>query len=220
MPQVGPVVYFASPTSQRMQQQALMPPEESSDETSDSDEVADVPRTTTSYVVHKAKAETTRASFKRPQWYMLIFGNVLAMMAGIVDAASILCFRVATTHVTGNTAKVGMYIGHDMNEQISYLQAWQLGMCVVSFCFGAFLCGLIIPKTQVHIGGKGLYGVALIAECALLLCTYFDPTHRWAPYWASMASGLQNAMCTMHFGAVVRTTHVTGTITEPRLPHM
>ena len=24
-----------------------------------------------------------------------------------------------------------------------------------------------------------------------------------APYWAAMASGLQNAMCTMHFGAVV-----------------
>ena len=26
---------------------------------------------------------------------------------------------------------------------------------------------------------------------------------QFAPYWAAMASGLQNAMCTMHFGAVV-----------------
>lgn len=32
---------------------------------------------------------------------MLIFGNVLAMMAGMVDVASIMTFRIATTHVTG-----------------------------------------------------------------------------------------------------------------------
>merc|ERR1719330_1315628 len=31
---------------------------------------------------------------------------------------------------------------------------------------------------------------------------------------AACASGLQNAMCTMHLGAVVRTTHVTGTVTD------
>ncbi|CAL1143658.1 unnamed protein product [Cladocopium goreaui] len=145
---------------------------------------------------------------------MLIFGNVLAMMAGIIDVASILSFSVTTTHVTGNTAKMGMYIGHDMNEQIDYNKAVQLGLCVTSFCFGSFLCGLIIPKTQVHIGGKGLYGTALIAESVLLLVCYFDPDHQAAPYWAAMASGLQNAMCTMHFGAVVRTTHVTGCITD------
>lgn len=174
----------------------------------------DVPRQSTSYVMHKMKAESTKASFKRPQWYMLIFGNILAMMAGMVDVASIMTFRIATTHVTGNTAKMGMYIGHEMNEQIDFNQAKQLGLCVLFFCFGSFLCGLIIPKTQVHIGGKGLYGTALIAECVLLLICYFDPNHEFAPYWAAMASGLQNAMCTMHFGAVVRTTHVTGCITD------
>jgi len=194
-------------------------PESGSEETDDSvddfDHYAqDLPRQTTSYVMHKMKAESTKASFKRPQWYMLIFGNVLAMMAGIIDVASILSFSVTTTHVTGNTAKMGMYIGHDMNEQIDYNKAVQLGLCVTSFCFGSFLCGLIIPKTQVHIGGKGLYGTALIAESVLLLVCYFDPDHQAAPYWAAMASGLQNAMCTMHFGAVVRTTHVTGCITD------
>lgn len=30
----------------------------------------------------------------------------------------------------------------------------------------------------------------------------------------AVASGLQNAMCTSHFGAIVRTTHVTGTVTD------
>lgn len=191
---------------------------ESASEGTDSDDAfvhsSEIPRQSTSYAMHKAKAESTKASFKRPQWYMLIFGNILAMMAGMVDVASIMCFNVTTTHVTGNTAKVGMYIGHESNEKIDAAKAKQLGLCVLFFCFGSFLCGLIIPKTQVHIGGKGLYGTALIAECALLLIAYFDPNHEFAPFWAAMASGLQNAMCTMHFGAVVRTTHVTGCITD------
>jgi len=35
-----------------------------------------------------------------------------------------------------------------------------------------------------------------------------------ASYCAAIACGLQNGMCTMHFGAVVRTTHVTGLGTD------
>ncbi|CAK9045460.1 Uncharacterized protein SCF082_LOCUS25690, partial [Durusdinium trenchii] len=55
---------------------------------------------------------------------------------------------------------------------------------VLSFVVGSFMCGLLIDKNQVHFGGK-----------------------------VSMALPW-NAMCTSHFGAVVRTTHVTGTLTD------
>mmetsp|Transcript_35789 Transcript_35789/g.83480 ORF Transcript_35789/g.83480 Transcript_35789/m.83480 type:complete len:453 (-) Transcript_35789:174-1532(-) len=171
-------------------------------------------RQSTSYKIHKAKAESTKASFKRPQWYMLIFGNVLCLMAGIVDVGSLKAFGVTTTHVTGNSAKLGLWLENESVEHVGAEQAKQMGLCVLFFCFGSFLCGLIIPKTQIHFGGKGFYGAALIGECILLLCAKFWPDHECAPYWAAMAAGLQNAMCTMHFGAVIRTTHVTGTITD------
>ncbi|CAE7279151.1 unnamed protein product [Symbiodinium natans] len=171
-------------------------------------------RQSTSYKMHKAKAESTKASFKRPQWYMLIFGNVLCLMAGIIDVGSIKAFDVPTTHVTGNTAKLGLFLENESVAGVGGEQAKQMGFCVLFFGLGSFLCGLIIPKTQIHFGGKGLYGTALIAECVLLLCAKFWPNHEYAPYWAAMAAGLQNAMCTMHFGAIVRTTHVTGTMTD------
>lgn len=38
---------------------------------------------------------------------------------------------------------------------------------------------------------------------------------RWLPVClVAAALGLQNAMCTSHFGAIFRTTHVTGTVTD------
>merc|ERR1719357_1841543 len=33
-------------------------------------------------------------------------------------------------------------------------------------------------------------------------------------YFAALACGLQNGMCTMHLGSIVRTTHVTGLSTD------
>lgn len=51
------------------------------------------------------KAFAARASFKSPEIWMLVFGNVLAVCAGIVDAGSILSFGVATTHMSGPTAR-------------------------------------------------------------------------------------------------------------------
>merc|ERR1712176_1135228 len=77
-----------------------------------------------------------------------------------------------------------------------------------SFLFGAFLCGLLIDKNQVHLGGKSLYGIALVGNGLLLLLSVsFAPESKvTAACLAAVACGLQNAMCTSHFGAVVRTT--------------
>jgi len=90
-------------------------------------------------------------------------------------------------------------------------------LLILSFIFGAFLCGLVIPKNALHFGGKSFYGVALIGTSTFCsLCTVFSFWHLRMPAAcsAACASGMQNAMCTLHLGAVVRTTHVTGTATD------
>lgn len=68
--------------------------------------------------------------------------------------------------------------------------------------------------------GKALYGVALLGNSGLLIATVLLGGalgfHQFelASYCAAAACGLQNGMCTMHFGVVVRTTHVTGLATD------
>ena len=85
---------------------------------------------------------------------------------------------------------------------------------VFSFLVGAYACGLLIDKNQVHFMGKAFYGLALILNSSLLIAAAFTPGRLVPACLVAAACGLQNAMCTSHFGAIIRTTHVTGTVTD------
>lgn len=66
------------------------------------------------------------------------------------------------------------------------------------FLFGAFLCGLIIPKGQIHLGGKALYGTALLGESVLLMVAAFIPEHVsvFSKQWHRVYK-MQCAQCTL-----------------------
>jgi len=153
---------------------------------------------------------------------------LLALCAGCVNVAAYRSLgKVFVSHMTGTTATVGMRIE---GVTTGAAEPWDLlhtSLLVGSFVLGSFLCGLVVPKGQVHFGGKSFYGIALVGNSVLLVAAAFvaprSPTFTdqagkdcavAAGCLAAMACGLQNAMCTMHFGAVVRTTHVTGTVTD------
>lgn len=169
---------------------------------------------------HKS-AMATLASFKKPAHWIVALGTALAMCAGIVDVAGFHLFGKLVTHQTGTVAKLAMEVRevhiddddwHPLRDYVSILAC---------FMFGAFLCGLLIDKNQVHFGGKSAYGLALVGNALLLVAATYAATfkdsgksHISGAYFAALASGLQNAMCTSHFGAVVRTTHITGTVTD------
>jgi len=64
-----------------------------------------------------------------------------------------------------------------------------------------------------------LYGTALLGNAVLLFISrWMMVDHAHLPGLGlclmAAASGLQNGMCTSHFGAIMRTTHVTGTTTD------
>jgi len=87
---------------------------------------------------------------------------------------------------------------------------------VVSFIAGAGICGLMAGRyslKEVHFRNK-LYGLALIGNALLLAMTIGLADFQVAKYIAAIACGLQNGMCTMHLGAICRTTHVTGLSTD------
>jgi len=156
---------------------------------------------------------TIRNSFTSPPNMVLGAGCVLAMCAGMVNAVAALQLGVFVSHVTGSVARIGarvegLQIGRNTEDELRVSC-----LLVTSFIFGALLCGLIIAKNEVHFG-KALYGVALMGNAALLITAAFLDHNEAAAYFAATACGLQNGMCTMHFGAVVRTTHVTGLATD------
>jgi len=162
------------------------------------------------------KAEQIRKGFKHPAWWMLALGFVLAGCAGMVD---VIVFEEVpgtfVSHHTGSLAKTAMDLeGVHMVRKFDPQPASEHLLLILSFTFGAFLCGLVIDKNTVHFGGNSFYSVALIGNSALLFAAIVVLPGRGAAYLSAMACGLQNAMCTSHFTAVVRTTHVTGSFTD------
>lgn len=92
--------------------------------------------------------------------------------------------------------------------------AGHMGLVFGSFLVGCVASGLIIQHKELRSGYR--YGVALMAECGLLVAACYLLRHESVDgtYLAAMACGLQNGMATTYSGAVIRTTHVTGIVTD------
>jgi len=146
---------------------------------------------------------------KLPRW-VWAGGAVLAFIAGIVNAVGFLSFRQqALTHMTGTTTAVGIALGQSSAEL-----ALQLSGVVLAFVFGAALSGLIIGDSTLRLGRR--YGVVLFIEAILLCCSVplLQGHADLGIYLATAACGLQNAMASTYSGAVLRTTHMSGIVTD------
>eukprot|EP00929_Paragymnodinium_shiwhaense_P114897 TRINITY_DN83449_c0_g1_i1.p1 TRINITY_DN83449_c0_g1~~TRINITY_DN83449_c0_g1_i1.p1 ORF type:complete len:445 (-),score=67.36 TRINITY_DN83449_c0_g1_i1:157-1491(-) len=163
-----------------------------------------------------------------PGRIVLGVGVVLAGCAGFVNATASLVCGSLVSHVTGTTAKLGMALeGYTTNDEDAQ-KIYQFALLLVSFLSGATLCGTLVTRNEIHFG-RSAYGLALVLNCALLLAAIgvfkadvVDGPIHWRSNWIaayilSAACGLQNGMCTAHFGAVVRTTHLTGLVTDSGL---
>ena len=135
-------------------------------------------------------------------------GHVLLRMSHGAFCARRLLHGHATTHLTGLTTKTAMS-----------LAAAQLGAAAeMSAQFSCFIAGAF--ATALALGGNDKfehtprYALLLGAIGAVVLGAAACDSDTAAVMLVTFAAGLQNAMATFYSGAVVRTTHVTGTATD------
>lgn len=144
-----------------------------------------------------------------PLW-ILAGGFVLAGCAGIVNAVGFLGLHYqAMSHMSGTVTMLGVGIGGTHTTTMLHSAG------VLAFFFlGASLSGLITGGSTLRLGPR--YGAALTGVSLLLVgATWFLRHNSFTGYTlAAMACGLQNAMASSYSGAVVRTTHVTGIVTD------
>ncbi len=142
---------------------------------------------------------------------------VLCATAGALNAGGFYEFAAYTSHVSGSVARIGneLATGHvDV--------ALRFAAFVFAFFCGAMTSTLLIEhnlgETQ-----KVRYVKPLVLELVLVIVyvlagTIFDgPRHLFGSHLGVLLSftmGLQNAMVTKISGAVVRTTHMTGVVTD------
>jgi uncharacterized membrane protein YoaK (UPF0700 family) len=144
----------------------------------------------------------------------------LAWVAGYTNIVTIIACGTVTSHVSGTTSN----LGRDLAEQ-----QWPLALTAASL-LAAFLTGAILSGLATELGRRraweSIYVLPMTIEVSLLAA--FAVTLEFAPpaiqpgsapFWllitlASLAMGCQNATITRISAGVVRTTHVTGVLTD------
>jgi uncharacterized membrane protein YoaK (UPF0700 family) len=150
------------------------------------------------------------SSRKLPLWVVL-GGSVLAVIAGYINAVAFLGRdQNGVTHVTGQLTRVGIEFSTGDAGQIVHA-----AMLVVWFFVGAVISGAIVKRPDLSEKGRR-YGVAMGVEAIILTIAmlFMINSIRWADDLMALAAGLQNAMATSYSGAIVRTTHMTGIVTD------
>lgn len=144
-----------------------------------------------------------------PSWVYL-GGFALTLTAGVINAVGFLgVHHQALSHMTGSVTVLGMELA-----RANYAVAAHAGSILLAFFLGCLVCGAIIPQGTLRLGRR--YGVVLSLESAALFgALIFLRRGAYAgDYLAALACGLQNAMVTSYSGATMRTTHMSGMVTD------
>ena len=145
-----------------------------------------------------------------------VLAHVLPFVAGSVNASGFFIVGTYTSHVTGSVARVG-----DDLAQGNLAGVIRALVLVASFFFGAVLAAALAERA--HANDRSPYSGTLELEAlALGAVMALGLTEPKGTLWLNtlttallcMAMGMQNALVTNLSGAVVRTTHLTGIVTD------
>ena len=144
----------------------------------------------------------------------LVLAVVLPAVAGAVNASGLLALGVYTSHVTGHVSRVG-----DGLSNQNWLLVWKEGSLVLAFMVGVMISTALVEVAKTRTRAR--HAVPLLLEaCILALYGTWAAWQTHETYKLTMtllialAMGIQNALVTRAFGAVVRTTHLTGVVTD------
>lgn len=144
-------------------------------------------------------------------------GVVLAFVAGAINAGGFLAVKQYTSHMTGIVSAMADHIA---------LGAYDLALtgfgALISFLIGAACSAVMVNYSRRH-SMHSEYAFPLLVEAGLLLCfgllgsklaTIGDIFFPVTVMLLCFIMGLQNAVITKLSNAEIRTTHITGIVTD------
>jgi uncharacterized membrane protein YoaK (UPF0700 family) len=144
-------------------------------------------------------------------------GLVLAFIAGAINAGGFLAVHQYTSHMTGIVSAFAD------NAVLGNTGAIPAGLAALAAFIGGAACSALMinfaRRRQLH----SQYALPLLLEAVLLLCfgvagaqlNSADPLHLLMTIMLlCFIMGLQNAVITKLSGAEIRTTHITGIVTD------
>jgi uncharacterized membrane protein YoaK (UPF0700 family) len=139
-------------------------------------------------------------------------GCCLAFGAAFANTGLLLRTGTSVSHLTGDISKLSIDLVRSSPEVMAELL--RVSSAAVAFFVGAFFAGLLIHHPTLDFARP--YGRTVTGIGVLFMLSYFlIPT---APVLAISLSafgcGIQNSLATRYRGIILRTTHLTGLITD------
>lgn len=142
-------------------------------------------------------------------WFVL-GAMSLSGLAGFTNSAALQLGSLAVSHLTGSITRVSVELAEgDTRTMVPFT------VVLLAFFLGAALSGAVVSQKELGFGRR--YGALLVLEAGLLAMAAslaLPPTRLVSVALAAFACGLQNALASSYRGMVVRTTHMTGVVTD------
>lgn len=135
----------------------------------------------------------------------------LAAIAGAVDGvAYLLLYHVFTSHMSGNTVAMMLHVASG-----NWREAWRHIEPIVIFFFG-IVAGFVLTDVLTALRVVRMFSAVAALEFMLLVIFFAiaHPPQQWMVVWPAGAMGVQNAMLRRVGHHRVRTTFVTGMLTN------
>ncbi len=145
-----------------------------------------------------------------------ILAGYLALTAGFVNSSGFVLLGTFTSHVTGSMGRLADDVARGQTAA-----AVLAGVLVISFFVGAFVASLLVESQRSRLSCA--YGLALLVEglalagfVVIAVAGRFQHARALDAEAAILcfAMGMQNSLVTKLSGAVIRTTHLTGVVTD------
>ncbi|KAJ3055526.1 hypothetical protein HK097_010213 [Rhizophlyctis rosea] len=150
-------------------------------------------------------------NFATREFYSIVIGgSLLAANAGFINVVTLAgVFSVTVSHLTGNVSRIAIAL---FQADITTLML--ITSIIFSFGFGSFVAGYMVGDSKFRLGQSYGYGLILCSASLFGSFLFLRKELIVGEWCAAFACGLQNALATSYSGAVVRTTHMSGIITD------
>jgi uncharacterized membrane protein YoaK (UPF0700 family) len=141
--------------------------------------------------------------------FVLLGASLLAALAGYINTIFLSLQLFPVSHMSGTLSRLSLDTATGHWDDI-----WSITGIILGFVGGALVSGLVIGDSLVRLGRR--YGLVLALEgCTLASAAWLlHEVPASAMVLAAVACGLQNGMASNYRGMIIRTTHITGAVTD------
>jgi uncharacterized membrane protein YoaK (UPF0700 family) len=139
-------------------------------------------------------------------------GCGLSFGAAFLNTGLVIHTGTSVSHLTGDISRMTMNIAQWSPSMFPEL--WRVGIAAMAFLLGAVLAGFVIHHPSVDISrpyGRTITGIGILFLIAFISVGRFPLLSIGL---AALGCGIQNSLATHYRGIVLRTTHLTGMITD------